>query len=225
MKRKFWQRNLTIEGDGASKCCPCARPLLITPSNHIFISSVFPLGEIEFKRHAGPNWRSLSAPAILPLFIDYFPSQDEIDKHFTFSIYNVTLSEFDRKNYTSNKDLLMEMVRQRITQDFQLVSEDNVNASNYRPETLRDGLANRSGTGTVAKDTSKDTHRQFLSMGHRLQVLTYDATSDVIEVTRYTAKNAQQNNSLNTFKYHYCTYCQETRSYSSAVQTFEKYAE
>jgi Vacuolar membrane-associated protein Iml1 len=33
-------------------------------------SHVFPLGEVEFKRHAGPNWKSLSSPAILPLFVD-----------------------------------------------------------------------------------------------------------------------------------------------------------
>ncbi len=32
-------------------------------------SHVFPLGEIEFKRHAGPNWKSLTQPAILPLTI------------------------------------------------------------------------------------------------------------------------------------------------------------
>jgi hypothetical protein len=30
-------------------------------------SHVFPLGEIEFKRHAGPNWKSMTVPAILPL--------------------------------------------------------------------------------------------------------------------------------------------------------------
>jgi DEP domain-containing protein 5 len=188
------------------------------------LCSVFPLGEIEFKRHAGPNWRSLSAPAILPLFIDYFPSQEEIDKNFTFSIYNVTLSEFERKNYSSNVDLLMEMVRQRITQDFQLVSEDNVNASNYRPETLRDGLSDGNRTGDVV-NYGGETIRQFLSMGHRLQVLTYDAACDVIEVTRYNAKSAQQNTALNTFKYQYCTYCQETRTYTTVIQSFEKYAE
>lgn len=33
-------------------------------------SHVFPFGEVEFKRHAGPNWNSLSSPAILPIFID-----------------------------------------------------------------------------------------------------------------------------------------------------------
>jgi hypothetical protein len=76
-------------------------------------SHVFPLGEVEFKRHAGPNWKSLSSPAILPLSVDYFPPQQEIDHKYTFSVSNVTLSEFEKTHYSSNKDLLMEMVRQR----------------------------------------------------------------------------------------------------------------
>jgi hypothetical protein len=185
---------------------------------------VFPVGEIEFKRHAGPNWRSLSAPAILPLAIDYFPAKEEIDKLFTFSYYNVTLSEFEKKNYSSNKDLLMEMVRQRITQDFQLVSEDNINASNYRPEILRDGISRRNDKRSGLNDGQLN-FRQFLSMGHRLQVLSYDPASDMIEVTRYTLKNAQQNRSTNRFKYQYQTYCQETRGFSTVVQTFDKYSE
>lgn len=191
---------------------------------HIFVvCSVFPLGEVEFKRHAGPNWKSLSAPAILPLAIDYFPTQEEIRHNFTFSLYNVTLSEFERKNYSSNRDLLMEMVRQRITQDFQLVSEDNINACNYRQETLRDGL-DRERIGSEGNEKT-EIIRQFLSMGHRLQVLTYDASADIIEVKRYTAINTQQNDASNTFKYEYLTYCQETRSYSKIVQTFDKYSE
>lgn len=189
--------------------------------------SVFPLGEIEFKRHAGPNWKSLTAPAILPLAIDYFPKQEEIDHNFTFSIYNVTLSEFDRKNYSSNKDLLIEMVRQRLTQDFQIVLEDDINASNYRRESLRDGLANRGRANRRAAitDDSPQTIRQFLSMGHRLQVLTYDPAADIIEVTRYTAKSAQRNAASNTFKYQYLAYCQETQSYNKVGQTFDKYTE
>jgi hypothetical protein len=119
----------------------------------------------------------------------------------------------------------MEMVRQRITQDFQLVSEDNINASNYRPEILRDGLS-RSTDGKRSESFNGHTNfRQFLSMGHRLQVLAYDAASDMIEVTRYTLKNAEQNISTNTFKYQYQTYCQETQGFSPVVQTFDKYSE
>ena len=79
-------------------------------------SHVFPQGEIEFKRHAGPNWKSLTSPAILPLSVDYFPSQQEIDQYFQFNIYNVTLSDFEHTPYSTHADVLHEMVRQRISQ-------------------------------------------------------------------------------------------------------------
>jgi hypothetical protein len=63
--------------------------------------------------------------------------------------------------------------------------------------------------------------RQFLSMGHRLQVLTYDPESDIIDVTRYDAKYAQGKSS-ETDKYHYLCYCEETKEYNRVVQTFAK---
>ena len=118
-------------------------------------------------------------------------------------------------------DLLVEMVRQRLTQDFQLVSEDYIRANNYRRETLNDGLVQRGHV--VSNEDNSGMIRYFLSMGHRLQVLTYDpSAADVIEVTRYNAKHAQKNS---IFQYHYLSYCQETKSYNRVAQTFEKYGE
>ena len=185
-------------------------------------SHVFPMGELEFKRRNGPNIKSLTAPAILPLFVGYFPTQSEIDHAYTFSITNITLTEFDRTHYSNNKDLLMEMVRQRLTQDFQLVPPSHVNASNLRRETLRDGLANRVFPSNVSKE-SEGTIRQFLSMGHRLQVLMYDPGTDIIEITRYDLKKAQISTASETVKYHYLCFCAETGKYVKVVQKFEKY--
>jgi len=102
-------------------------------------SHVFPKGEIEFKRHAGPNWKSLTSPAILPISVDYFPSRQEIDQYFQFNIYNVTLSDFDNTPYETHADLLMEMVRQRITQDYQLVPPSCVDETIRRARTLGGG--------------------------------------------------------------------------------------
>jgi hypothetical protein len=93
--------------------------------------------------------------------------------------------------------------------------------SNLRRETLRDGLADRGRSSDISKDNS-GLMRQFLSMGHRLQVLTYDPESDIIEVTRYDAKYAQGKSS-ETVKYHYLCYCEETKEYNRVVQTFAKY--
>jgi hypothetical protein len=111
-----------------------------------------------------------------------------------------------------------------LTQDYQIVPPSRVNASNYRRESLRDGLADR-GRPTSVRDENIEWNRQFLSMGHRLQVLTYDPIADIVEVTRYNAKNAQENSGANTFKYYYLGFCQETQKYTKVVQTFNKYSE
>lgn len=102
-------------------------------------SHVFPVGEVEFKRHSGPNWNSLTSPAILPLSVDYFPSSQELrdESTFQFSPYTVTLGGLDKKHYSSHAELLMEMVRQRLTQDFQVVTAAAVEESENRAEIQR----------------------------------------------------------------------------------------
>jgi hypothetical protein len=104
-------------------------------------SHVFPVGEVEFKRHAGPNWNSLTSPAILPLSVDYFPSPQELrdESRFQFSPYTVTLGGLDKKHYSTHAELLMEMVRQRVTQDFQIVSLSAIMESENRADSQRQG--------------------------------------------------------------------------------------
>lgn len=174
-------------------------------------SHVFPRGEVEFKRHAGPNWKSLTAPAILPLGVDYFPTRDALNFNYAHNLYTLTLSEFPHNNYTSHRDLLGEMVRQRLSQDFQLVDPSIVDPNFF---TYRREVVNRSADAEIV--------RFFLSMGHRLQVLTYDPSVDRVEVESYTSKQAQKYDPL--LRYQYYCFCQETQSYQKMVQSFSKYA-
>ena len=104
-------------------------------------SHVFPVGEIEFKRHSGPNWKSLTSPAILPLSVDHFPSPHELrdESTFQFSPYTVTLGGLDKKHYATHRDLLMEMVRQRLAQDYQIVTAAALEESERRAESQRQG--------------------------------------------------------------------------------------
>lgn len=105
-------------------------------------SHVFPAGEVEFKRHAGPIWNSLTSPAILPLSVDYFPSPQELkdENVFQFSFYQVTLGGKENNPYATHADLLMEMVRQRVTQDFQIVTSLAIAESERRAaESQREG--------------------------------------------------------------------------------------
>jgi hypothetical protein len=139
-----------------------------------------------------------------------FPSQQEIDHGFTFNYYNILLSQFENSPYSSTKDFLMEMVRQRLTQDYQLVPLSHIDPSKYRRL-----ISENEATANVTS--------QFLSMGHRLQVLTYDSLADMIQVMIYDAKTTQDTTGANSYMYHYRCFCQETQSYAKVVQTFSKF--
>lgn len=62
-----------------------------------------------------------------------------------------------------------------------------------------------------------ETIKHFLTMGHQLQELTYDSSSDTIEVVRYNEKRAQ-NDEGNTYKYQYLLYSPLTQKYTKVVQ-------
>lgn len=132
-------------------------------------SHVFPVGEVEFKRHAGPSWNSLTSPAILPLSVDYVPSLQELrdESRFRFSPYSITLSGIEKSFYKTHDELMMEMVRMRVTQDYQIVTVEAVRESNNRGEQLRQG----SGTptrlrGHFDKTDKNEVSKHYLSMGH-----------------------------------------------------------
>jgi hypothetical protein len=97
------------------------------------------LGEVEFKRHSGPLWKSLCQPAILPLTIDYYPTQQELNSTFTFSYHSMSVKDVENVHYSSPSELLMEMVRQRIVQDYQLVPQTVVQESTRRGEAQLQG--------------------------------------------------------------------------------------
>ncbi|KAG7347429.1 vacuolar membrane-associated protein [Nitzschia inconspicua] len=199
-------------------------------------SHVFPAGEVEFKRHAGPIWNSLTSPAILPLSVDYFPSPQELrdETRFQFNFYQVTLGGIENKHYATHSDLLMEMVRQRVTQDFQCVTPNAVEESERRAfDFLREARKGARTSrrpdpsprpfSTISHDTP-GTMKHYLSMGHRIQVLAYNPTSDAIEIIGYNRKSAQ-NDRENVYNYRFLLYSKVTEQYTKSVQTFKKYSE
>ena len=66
----------------------------------------------EFKRSAGPNWKSLCQPAILPMTIDFHPTAQELQDKEKFRVkqYSVTLPPMNETNYKSHRELLDELV-------------------------------------------------------------------------------------------------------------------
>jgi hypothetical protein len=105
-------------------------------------SHVFPPGEIEFKRQSGPNWKSLCQPAVLPLTTDFHPEEYELNDptKYEFNHYNIFTDAVDLSYYKSLDDLLMEMVIQRIIQDYQIVPDAVVRESQNRSEARRKGM-------------------------------------------------------------------------------------
>jgi hypothetical protein len=76
------------------------------------------------------------------LSVDFFPSPQELkdENNFQFNFYQVTLGGIDNNPYATHADLLMEMVRQRVTQDFQIVTPLAIAESEKRAaESLRIG--------------------------------------------------------------------------------------
>jgi hypothetical protein len=118
----------------------------------------------------------------------------------------------------------MEMVRQRITQDYQLVP-DAIVKEHIKNERLGDALFERDRHSNTREKDHQDSIQMFLSMGHRLQILSYDPSNDTVEVTRYTAKNAQRNTVNTCFKYFFLSFCHNTNSFVRVVQTFEKFSD
>jgi len=198
-------------------------------------SHVFPEGEIEFKRHAGPNWKSLCQPAILPVTIDVHPTPQELNDQskYSFNHYQLNLDAMDLTYYTNHSELLMEMVRQRIVQDFQLVPQSVLDRSRReahhgleitKPRTLENnvGVSRRVTVSSLNNASGKIQH--ILSMGHRFHIISCNPTSDCVDVVQYLAKNAY-NNEYNTFTYYYNIWMPATERYLKVFQTFQRFPE
>jgi len=167
-------------------------------------SHVFPLGEDEFKRYAGPNWKSLCQPAILPLTIDFHPSPQNLEDKDKFSVkqYSVTLPPMDKTGYKSHKELLDDLLIQRMRQDFQIVPRNRIQQS-----TRRNFIDN------MLEAT--------LSMGHKIQRLSYNPSTDSVDVVQYYAKFAEGEIPQT---YRYLLWSALRQDYVAVHQKFTKYS-
>ena len=203
-------------------------------------SHVFPLGEVEFKRHSGPSWKSLCQPAILPLTVDYLPPLRDAQE-FDVHPYQVTLFGSEQSHYTTHKELFLEMVRHRLTQDYQVVPTSVVAESSRRDKfdylgsgPRNYGMINPQNIfkGSLASEPD-NVIQHTLSMGHRVHILAYNANSDTIDVTIYNKKISTKlgNGDLNSddtgnlvINYRYLMYSPATLDYTPMTQGFKKYS-
>ncbi|KAI9497719.1 hypothetical protein BDB00DRAFT_784640 [Zychaea mexicana] len=114
------------------------------------------------------HWRSITSPACLPLTTDYFPSNEELKKHYNHYMYTVSASEDvnlyqagDRNlsEHIKTANLLTEMISQRLAQGFQIIVDITASA-HQKPVNkvyghgLSGGGGDGSGTGFIGPPNS-----------------------------------------------------------------------
>ncbi|TMW60343.1 hypothetical protein Poli38472_000385 [Pythium oligandrum] len=149
------------------------------------------------------KWKSLIFPALLPLTTDFIPGPTELQAHYTESFYSVTIPERDEQSgatFRDYRELVMEMVAQRFSQDFQLVTMEDTKASGKR----RGGSVFR------------------LSMGHRIHEIRYNEETQTVDVKRYLQR-ATARSDVDIMEYRYALWSPVADGFLFASQEFRKY--
>lgn len=81
------------------------------------------------------NWKSLQAPASLPVTTAAFPSATQLDEDYTFQLYTVLLNWENQNHIDSTYTLMHEMINLRLRLGFQICYGENV----FQAETERGG--------------------------------------------------------------------------------------
>lgn len=160
-------------------------------------NGVFVLGEKTINDF-GLHWKSLSQPAILPLTTEYVPEVHELRSNYKiFSDYKLVFPPIGP--FLDPEAVLREMICQRLSHEYQLVDlEHNKNKSNV--PAYRYFAKTRSSKIEGLNKTENDPF-YILTMGHRIQLLSYDPKAKEINVLVLISQNAVRNSC--TAEYHY----------------------
>lgn len=72
------------------------------------------------------KWRSLKAPAALPIATTLFPTLKELEAEYTFQIYVVSLNFENKLELQTTQQLMREMIRLRLATGFQICQGESV---------------------------------------------------------------------------------------------------
>ncbi|TYZ66574.1 hypothetical protein PybrP1_010056 [[Pythium] brassicae (nom. inval.)] len=173
--------------------------------------------------HLGPNWKSLTSPAILPLTTDFYPSAKELRTSYTESFYTLTLPSMLSETvpkYSDHNELLIEMVCQRLACDFQLVATDSCTDSDPAHHHATGVLANRGPSGESLLPNNAVAY--YLSMGHRIHQMVFDPELQTIDVKRYFQRDIQSDKNESK-TYRYSLWVDFTAAFHPLQQTFHEY--
>ncbi|KAL7680229.1 putative vacuolar membrane-associated protein Iml1 [Plasmopara halstedii] len=148
------------------------------------------------------KWRSLCFPALLPLASDFMPAPKELQAHYTESFYSVMLPERDEQNgvtFRDYRELVLEMVAQRLSQEFQFVSAEDKSEAGKKGSTIF-----------------------RLSMGHRIHEIVYNEETQTIDVKRYLQRVTTQSD-VDIMEYRYLLWSPTVDRFVAVAQEFRKY--
>ncbi len=230
--------------------------------NRLRWSHVFPSGKFEKSLigHYGLNMKSLCQPAMLPLTTSYMPSVTQLNEEYHIQGDYELIMDKQLCSFMSAEDLLTEMICQRLSQEFQLVEiETNMDEEllGYKNYILSNGswsgsvpkkpIMNASKMNKVTSTNKSNKYNQnsnitkekelfyILTMGHRIQFLSYDPSMSQVRVTRFlwtgksTNSSGNNNDNINfstTSKkatYMYELWVPQTGEYQTMTQTFQQY--
>ena len=176
----------------------------------------FSSGKVETNITTGYelNYNSLCQPAVLPLYTDYLPSMEDIRTNYTLANYSLLLDS-SVCAYRRPEDLLVEMVNQRLAQEYQLLDSSG-SAMTACEKFIFDKEEQKNGEAPP--------QLVVLSMGHRIQFLSYVPSRGTINVHRYMSKIGE-NTEETTCVYSYQMWSRYAKRFVTTQQTFYQYPE
>ncbi|CAM9486869.1 unnamed protein product, partial [Ectocarpus sp. 4 AP-2014] len=235
-----YRSEASLGGGGARKSRPIAeqefnpfqtadeRQLLrIRTHNRRRWSHVFSRGETEFQTTdtmPGPIYRSLCQPVLLPTSIDHVPTQKILEDDYVESGYDIAIANEFKNNLERAKLVVEEMVAQRIAQDFQLVEQPAETNVRSRLWTSYQQLAKRGRDFSTNNNffTVREGLVHIVSMGHRLQTISYTQENSTVKVRRFTLK-AGMDSENSAYEYSFSLWGSLTGYSQPVKQEFYKY--
>lgn len=126
------------------------------------------------------KWRSLKAPAALPISTALFPTSNELETEYTFQIYVVTLNWENKLELRTTRELMREMIRLRLAMGFQICYGERVKRIEAErkpggsPESLIKYFPPKDCTGArIYLSLNDEIHRLFCDYNGTLNVQLY----------------------------------------------------
>lgn len=126
------------------------------------------------------KWRSLKAPAALPISTSLFPTSKELEALYTFQIYVVTLNVENKLELKTTRELMREMIRLRLAMGFQICYGESVKRIEAErkpsgsPESVIKYFPSGDATGArIYMSLNDEIHRLFFDYNGALNVQLY----------------------------------------------------